>query len=186
MPCSFYPCQSIQGPVVVEPRLFSDKRGFFMETFKRSEFMQAGIEVDFVQDNQSLSVGPVIRGLHFQLPPRQQGKLLRAVEGRIWDLAVDLRPDSPTFLRWLAVELDDQSNRMFYIPPGFAHGFATLSPRAQLFYKCSAEYDPQLDSGIRWNDPTLAIPWPIDDAQISAKDNDLPLLDSDFFRSLRW
>ena len=101
-------------------------------------------------------------------------------------LAVDLRPDSPTFLRWLAVELDDQSNRMFYIPPGFAHGFATLGPRAQLFYKCSAEYDPQLDSGIRWNDPTLAIPWPIDDAQISAKDNDLPLLDSDFFRSLRW
>lgn len=186
MPFAFFPTEAIQGPFVIEPRIFTDKRGFFMETFKSSDFTSHGISLPFVQDNQSLSLGPVVRGLHFQLPPKAQGKLIRVLEGKVWDVAVDLRADSPTFLRWMAVELDDQSNRLFYIPPGFAHGFATLSERVTIFYKCTAEYDPDCDSGIRWNDPELNIPWPVENPQISSKDNQLPLLEPSFFQELSW
>lgn len=186
MPFSFFPCEAIQGPVIIEPRCFTDNRGFFMETFKAGDFTTHGISLPFVQDNQSLSLGPVVRGLHYQLPPKGQGKLIRVLEGKVWDVAVDLRADSPTFLRWIAVELDDQSNRLFYIPPGFAHGFATLGARTTLFYKCTAEFDPACDTGIRWNDPALNIPWPVENPQISAKDSQLPLLDPEFFRRLSW
>ena len=186
MPFQFFPCQEMEGPGVLEPRRFADNRGFFMETFKASEFRAGGIDPAFVQDNHSLSVGPVVRGLHFQLPPKPQGKLVRVAEGRIWDVAVDLRAGSPTFLRWLAVELDDQGGRMFFIPPGFAHGFATLSERVHLLYKCSAEYDPGLDTGIRWDDPLLALPWPVKNPQISPKDSALPLLDPEYLRAIQW
>jgi dTDP-4-dehydrorhamnose 3,5-epimerase len=186
MPFQFFPCESLQGPIIVEPRCFADNRGFFMETFKAGDFSNSGITLPFVQDNQSLSLGPVVRGLHFQLPPKAQGKLIRVLEGKVWDIAVDLRAESPTFLRWIAVELDDQDNRMLYIPPGFAHGFATLSERTTLFYKCTAEYDPACDTGIRWNDPALNIPWPLENPQISTKDSQLPLLDPAFFRGLSW
>jgi len=174
------------GPVVVEPRSFDDNRGVFMETFKASDFTSHGMTRPFVQDNQSLSLGSVVRGLHFQLPPKAQGKLLRVLEGKVWDLVIDLRADSPTFLRWMAVELDDRDNRMFYIPPGFAHGFATLSERTTILYKCTAEYDSTCDTGIRWNDPALNIPWPVNNPQVSKKDSQLPLLDPTFFRGLTW
>ncbi len=186
MSFQFHPCSTIAGPMVIEPCCYKDMRGSFMETFKASEFAAIGINTSFIQDNHSLSTGSVIRGLHFQLPPKSQGKLLRVIEGKIWDVAVDLRSESPSFLQWLAIELDDQSNRMFYIPPGFAHGFATLSERVQLFYKCSEEYDANLDTGIRWNDPRLNLPWPLENPLISTKDAQLPLLDPDFFRRLRW
>ena len=186
MPFTFFPCDTLKGPVLVEPRHYRDERGFFMETYKAGEFAAAGIPDEFIQDNHSLSAGPVIRGLHFQLPPRQQAKLIRVTEGRIWDVIVDLRGESPGFLRWLAVELDAESGRMLYIPAGFAHGFAALSPRAQLCYKCSAEYDSGLDSGIRWNDPALGIPWPLENPVISPKDGRLPPVNSDYLGRIAW
>lgn len=186
MPFQFKPCQDVTGPVIIEPSCFTDNRGFFMETFKKSEFAAHGMTLPFVQDNHSLSVGQVVRGLHYQLPPKSQGKLLRVLQGRIWDVAVDLRADSPTFLKWLAVELDDREHRMLYLPPGFAHGFATLSERVHLFYKCTAEYDALLERGIRWNDPQLNLPWPLAAPQISPKDSRLPLLSVDEFTGLAW
>ena len=186
MPFQFKPCRDMAGPVIVEPRCLADNRGFFMETFKQSEFAAHGIVLPFVQDNHSLSVGPVVRGLHYQLPPKSQGKLLRVLQGRIWDVAVDLRAESPTFLKWMALELDDRGHRMFYIPPGFAHGFAALSEQVQLFYKCTAEYDARLERGIRWNDPQLNLPWPLDSAQVSPRDSQLPLLDIDDFKDIAW
>lgn len=166
----------INGLVLVEPRVFPDDRGFFLESYKESDFIRAGIPFHFVQDNHSLSVRNVIRGLHFQRSPRAQGKLVRVVRGAMWDVAVDLRKDSPTYKQWLGMELSDENNRMLYIPPGFAHGFQALTDDVHLLYKCTVEYDSVCDGGIRWDDPDIGVSWPVPGPIVSEKDAMLPFL----------
>jgi len=166
---------SLDDVVLIEPRVFPDERGFFMESFKSSDFKNAGLDLYFVQDNHSLSQRGVIRGLHYQLPPKAQGKLVRVVKGAVYDVAVDIRKKSPTYLKWVAEELSDENHRMLYIPPGFAHGFAALTDEVHLVYKCTEEYAPQCDRGIRWDDPEIGIAWKIDAPIVSDKDRALPL-----------
>jgi dTDP-4-dehydrorhamnose 3,5-epimerase len=166
----------LEGLVVVEPRRFRDERGFFMETYHESEFRAAGIGEPFVQDNHSRSSKGVLRGLHFQVGQKAQGKLVRAVAGAIWDVAVDIRPASSTYGSWWGIELSADNALMLYLPPGFAHGFLTLSEEAQVIYKCTAEYDKASEAGIRWDDPDLAIDWPSREVIVSAKDAALPPL----------
>ncbi len=175
MPCIFTPL-AIEGLVLVEPKVFADERGFFIESFKESEFTANGIAVRFVQDNHSLSKKNVVRGLHYQRAPKAQGKLVRVITGKVWDVAVDLRRDSPTFGKWMGLDLSEENKKMLYIPPGFAHGFLALSDNVHLLYKCTEEYDPALDTGIRWNDPDLAIDWPVKKPVLSPKDERLPFL----------
>ncbi|MSR22706.1 MAG: dTDP-4-dehydrorhamnose 3,5-epimerase [Gemmatimonadetes bacterium] len=165
-------------PDVVRVRVprFRDSRGSFGELFRSTEFRNAGIPTDFVQDNLAVSERGVLRGLHFQLPPSSQGKLVAPVEGRIFDVAVDLRRLSPTFRQWVGVELDAQELELLWVPPGFAHGYQVLSDRAHVLYKATAEYDPEREDGIRWNDPALGIRWPLPDPVTSAKDQALPTL----------
>ncbi len=167
---------SMDGLVLVEPRVFPDERGIFLETYKKSEFVANGIPVDFIQDNHSLSILGVLRGLHFQRPPHAQAKLVRVVEGKVWDVAVDLRASSPTYKKWYGVELSGENKKMLFIPAGFAHGFVTLSEEAHLLYKCSSEYAPKHDGGIFWNDPEIGIPWPVKKPLVSPKDEVLPFL----------
>ena len=165
------------GVVVIEPRAFADERGFFMETYKESDFIGAGINERFVQDNHSLSSRGVLRGLHFQTSPHAQGKLVRVISGSVWDVAVDLRPGSPTYMEWFGLELSSENRKMVYIPPGFAHGFLTLEDNTHFLYKCTAEYAPEADGGIRWNDPDIAVEWPLDaglEPDVSEKDALLP------------
>ena len=179
MPFRFTPLQ-IPEVILVEPRVFPDARGFFLETYKFSDFQAHGITETFVQDNHSRSLRGVLRGLHFQNPPAAQGKLVRAVRGVIFDVAVDIRPSSSTFGQWVGEILSDENHRLLYIPPGFAHGFLVLSDVADVSYKVTAEYAPHLDSGIIWNDPTIAIQWPIQTPLLSPKDAALPrLLEAD-------
>ena len=158
------------------PRLFPDERGFFLESYKAGEFAAAGIREDFVQDNHSRSARSVLRGLHFQRPPHAQAKLVRVTRGSVWDVAVDLRRGSATFGRWFGLELSEENRTMLYIPQGFAHGFVSLTDGAELLYKCGAEYDKDSDGGVRWDDPELAIEWPLSDVKLSGKDAALPLL----------
>jgi dTDP-4-dehydrorhamnose 3,5-epimerase len=160
---------AIRGVVLVEPRVFGDERGFFLETYHRERYVAGGIEPDFVQDNHSRSVGPILRGLHAQRQ-RPQGKLVRCVEGSIWDVAVDARPESATFGHWVAEELSARNHRQLYLPPGMLHGFCVLAGPAQVEYKCTAPYDASDEVGVIWNDPELAIPWPIEAPVLSAKD----------------
>ncbi|HUX13195.1 MAG TPA: dTDP-4-dehydrorhamnose 3,5-epimerase [Spirochaetia bacterium] len=167
---------NLPGLVLITPRAFTDDRGFFMETFKATDFERAGIRTAFVQDNHSLSHKGILRGLHFQRPPKRQAKLVRVVKGSVWDVAVDLRPASKTYRRWTAVELSASNNTMLFIPAGFAHGFLALEDDTHLLYKCSAEYDPALDAGVRWDDPAIAVEWPTSDPVVSSKDQDLPFL----------
>ena len=169
----------IEGLLLIKPRSFVDERGFFMETYKESDFNLMGITSPFVQDNFSYSKRNVLRGLHFQREPKAQGKLVRVSSGTVWDVAVDIRRSSATFLQWRAVELSAENGMMLWIPPGFAHGFLTLSDNVHLQYKCTAEFDPALDSGIRWDDPALAIDWPTASPVVSAKDAVLPYLGAD-------
>jgi dTDP-4-dehydrorhamnose 3,5-epimerase len=173
MPCTFTKL-SIPECMLIQPRVFPDDRGFFCETYKRSEFAANGIEAEFFQDNHSYSSRGVLRALHYQLPPRAQGKLVRVIGGKIWDVAVDIRRGSPTFGKWVGVELSDENKAMFWIPPGFAHGFVTLSESVHLLYKCTIEYDKASERGIRWDDPDLAVGWPIKDVLVSARDASLP------------
>ena len=175
MPFTFE-SQSLPGVVVVRPRVFPDDRGVFLETYKASELRAYGLPEEFVQDNLSVSRQGVLRGLHFQRPPKAQGKLVRALSGSIWDVAVDLRRDSATYLRWLGLTLDAAEHTMLYIPPGFAHGFVARTEGATVFYKCTEEYDPLRDAGIRWDDPRIAIQWPVGSPILSAKDAALPLV----------
>lgn len=157
----------------------TDARGYFSETFSRSDFAVHGITHDFIQDNQSSSARPgTVRGLHFQKPPFAQAKLIRVLQGSILDVAVDLRRNSPTYGRHVAVELTDQSNEQLLVPAGFAHGFCTLAPNTVVFYKVDKIYSADHDSGINWADPELAIPWPVTegDATVSEKDRLLPML----------
>lgn len=176
MPFSFAPLD-IPDVILAKPKVFPDARGFFFETFKASDFESANLPTHFIQDNFSFSKKDVIRGLHYQKHPKSQGKLVSVLKGSVWDVAVDIRQESPTFLKWVAVELNDRNHNMLYIPPGFAHGFIALTEDVHLLYKCTNEYDPQADAGIHWNDPELAIPWPVSDHPIvSAKDAALPFL----------
>lgn len=167
---------SIDGLVVVEPRVFGDGRGFFLESYKKSEFESNGINVDFKQDNHSVSTKGVLRGLHYQKPPAAQAKLVRVIKGAVWDVAVDIRRESPTFKKWVAVELSEENKKMLFIPEGFAHGFLALSDEVHLMYKCSNEYTPESDAGIIWNDPEIAVTWPSGTPLLSEKDMILPML----------
>jgi len=175
MPFSFKPL-SIPDVILVEPEVFPDDRGFFFESFKASDFEKANLPVRFVQDNFSFSKKDVIRGLHYQKHPKAQGKLVSVLKGGVWDVAVDIRRQSSTFLKWIAAELNDQNHKMLYIPPGFAHGFVSLTEDVHLLYKCTNEYDKQADAGIRWDDPDIAILWPVNRPILSEKDRKLPLI----------
>jgi dTDP-4-dehydrorhamnose 3,5-epimerase len=168
----------IEGLLVLEPRVFKDPRGYFFESYHRDMLSDHGINHEFIQDNQSRSTHGVIRGLHFQNEPHAQTKLIRVTEGSIFDVAVDLRMDSPTFGRWFGLELSAENFLQLLVPKGFAHGFSVLSDHATLYYKCDDYYHPQSESGIRYDDPDLAIDWKIDpkDAVISEKDRALPNL----------
>lgn len=162
--------------ISIKPKVFGDERGFFMETYKFSDFAGAGIKEGFVQDNHSKSSRGVLRGLHYQKDPNGQGKLVRCIRGRIFDVAVDIRKNSPTFGRWVGAELSENNNIMLYIPPAFAHGFAVLSESAEIIYKCTKEYSPDDDRGIIWNDPDINITWPISAPVLSRKDAEHPPL----------
>lgn len=151
----------IAGLWVIEPQLFGDNRGYFMETYHYEDFKKAGLDPVFVQDNQSKSQKGVLRGLHFQ-KQYPQGKLVRVIAGEVFDVAVDLRSDSPTFKRWHGVRLSAENRKQFYVPPGFAHGFLVLSDSAEFVYKCTDYYHPEDEAGIIWNDPALGIQWPLE------------------------
>ncbi len=162
--------------ILVEPRVFKDSRGFLMESYKKSDFEANGISTKFVQDIHSHSVRGVLRGLHYQLHPKAQAKLVRVVKGEVFDVAVDIRRNAPTFGQWEGVVLSEENFRMFFIPEGFAHGFCVLSDEAEFAYKVTAEFAPDLDRGIVWDDPAIAIDWPVADPILSGKDLELPLL----------
>jgi len=174
MPASFS-SGPLPGLVIVQPRVFPDGRGSFFETYKQSEYRDNGIPEVFVQDNHSVSAKGVLRGLHFQTDIHAQGKLVRVVRGAVWDVAVDCRPDSPTLGQWFGLELSSENRTQFYIPPGFAHGFVTLSEEAEFCYKCTAEYNKGSEGGLRWDDPTLSIAWPLEGLEVSVSDKDAVL-----------
>ena len=164
-------CGGIKGLKVVEPTVFGDARGYFMETYNYNDFKEAGIDVEFVQDNHSQSEKGVLRGLHYQLDPHAQGKLVRCVEGEVFDVAVDIRKSSTTFGQWVGVILSAENKRQLWVPEGFAHGFMTLSDNAQFLYKTTDYYAPYSERSIAWNDPEIAIKWPMsDEIVLSAKD----------------
>ena len=170
----------IEGVLIIEPRLFEDERGYFFEAFSERKFAElAGIKTCFVQDNESRSTVGVVRGLHFQLPPHAQSKLVRVVRGAILDVAVDIRRGSPTFGRYVAVELSEHNRRQLFIPRGFAHGFSVLKGDAIVEYKCDNYYAPEAEGAIRWDDPTLAIDWHTtnNEAIVSAKDKLNPMFE---------
>ncbi|MFH1724234.1 MAG: dTDP-4-dehydrorhamnose 3,5-epimerase [Elusimicrobiota bacterium] len=165
----------LPGVLVVEPDVFRDARGFFLETYHESKYREGGIPGPFVQDNQSRSVKGTLRGLHLQRT-KPQGKLVRAIEGEIFDVAVDIRRGSPSFANWVGVVLSAENFKQLYVPPGFAHGFCVLSETAQFAYKCTDFYDPSDEKGIIWNDGAIAIDWPLREPLLSAKDGSYPTL----------
>jgi dTDP-4-dehydrorhamnose 3,5-epimerase len=165
----------IDGLVLLEPAVHGDERGFLVETFSAPAWRELGVEAEFVQDNHSRSHAGILRGLHFQTRPGQ-AKLVRCSRGRIWDVAVDLRRDSPTHGRWEGHELDDELHRQLFVPAGFAHGFCVLSEVADVHYKLSSLYDPATEAGIAWDDPDLAVEWPVADPQVSERDRGAPRL----------
>ncbi len=175
MPFQFERLQ-IPELILIKPEVFSDERGFFMETYKYSDFSAFSIKERFVQDNYSCSRKGVLRGLHYQRHPRAQGKLVQVVSGKIFDVAVDIRRDSPTYGKWVGLVLSAENKQMLYIPRGFAHGFCVLSEEARVIYKVTEEYSPQHDTGIIWNDPEIGIRWPVKEPIISIRDTALPLL----------
>lgn len=167
----------IEDVILVKPKVFGDNRGFFMESYKKSEFFENGITVEFNQDNHSKSTAHVLRGLHYQAKPYGQAKLVRCSRGRIFDVAIDLRPDSKTFAKYVKVELSEENKHMLYIPEGFAHGFVVLSDEAELLYKASGEYSPHHDRGVLWCDKDININWDIDfEPLLSEKDKIQPVL----------
>jgi len=170
--------QEIQDVLLCQPTVFQDERGFFLESYKKTAFSNAGISEEFVQDNHSRSKQGVLRGLHYQIQ-NPQGKLVRVIVGEIFDAAVDIRKNSPTFGKWVGVHLSAENKNMLWVPPGFAHGFYTLSPWAEILYKTTDYYAPQSERTIKWNDPAIGIKWPLIDAQepiLSQKDADGKLL----------
>jgi dTDP-4-dehydrorhamnose 3,5-epimerase len=165
----------LPGCLIVEPQVFGDSRGYFYESFNRDKLAKAGLDLSFAQGNVSSSARGVLRGLHYQWP-KPQGKFVSVIEGEVWDVAVDIRRGSPHFGRWTAAVLSGENKRHFWIPEGFAHGFAVLSEKAVFTYLCTQTYDAQADAGLRWDDPDLAIDWPISEPTLSAKDQVTPLL----------
>lgn len=159
--------------ILIEPKVFGDERGYFFESFNQKAFKEGtGLDVEFVQDNHSRSLRGILRGLHYQLPPQAQGKLVRVISGAVFDVAVDIRKQSPTFGKWVGVELSADNHKQLWIPPGFAHGFVVLSESADFLYKTTAYYAPELERCIQWDDPEIAIKWPVDRAEVrtSVKD----------------
>lgn len=167
----------LPGVLIIEPKVFGDARGFFLESWNRQTMSDAGLAMDFVQDNHSRSAQGVLRGLHYQLE-NPQGKLVRVTQGAVFDVAVDIRRSSPNFGKWVGVELSAENHRMLWIPPGFAHGFLVLSEMADFLYKCTTLYHPPSDRSLRWNDPDIGIAWPETGLAplLSAKDEAAPLL----------
>ena len=163
--------QVIKGVFVITPQVFGDSRGYFAETFKAPDFAAHGIPTEYVQDNESCSSKGVLRGLHFQ-KTHTQGKLVRVTSGKVYDVAVDVRPGSETFGKWVGVKLDSEKKQMFYIPAGFAHGFLVLSDSATFTYKCTDVYDPSGEGGIPWDDPTIAVDWPKLDIEYKTSEKD--------------
>lgn len=173
----------IAGPLIIEPQVFGDERGFFMESWNQAKFAAAGLDMPFVQDNHSRSQKGVLRGMHFQ-NPGPQGKLVRVVSGAVFDVAVDLRRSSPSFGKWVGVELSAENKRMFWVPQGFAHGFLTLEDDTDFLYKCDAPYAPQYEHSLAWDDPAIGIDWPTAglEVQLSSKDREgLPLHEVEAF-----
>jgi len=168
---------NLSGVVVVTPQVFGDDRGFFMETYNSAKTAELGVPEVFVQDNHSRSTQGVLRGMHFQYP-QWQGKLVRAISGEIYDVAVDMRSDSETFGKWFGVYLNDENKQQLYVPPGFAHGFCVTSEIADVAYKCTSDYQPNQDTGFRWNDPEIGIDWPLENPLLSEKDSQLELFSS--------
>jgi len=166
----------IDGVVLVEPKVFYDERGFFMETYKMPDFAAAGITQQFIQDNHSRSTRGILRGLHYQKPPFAQGKLVRAIRGEIFDVAVDIRKGSPTHGEWVSAILSAENKNMLYIPEGFAHGFLVLSEIAEVVYKATNVYSPEAEAGIIWNDKDLNIKWPLDEPVLADRDRKWPAL----------
>ncbi|WP_163266341.1 dTDP-4-dehydrorhamnose 3,5-epimerase [Chelativorans alearense] len=176
---------ALDGVLEIIPQKFGDERGYFSETYNRAKFAEQGVSIEFVQDNQSYSARKgVLRGLHYQLPPRAQDKLVRVLKGRIFDVAVDIRRDSPTFGRWVGLELSEERWNQILMPKGFAHGFVTLEEYTVVAYKVSDYYSPEHERGIRYDDPQIGIDWPVKglEVQLSKKDTEAPLLqDSETF-----
>ena len=166
----------IPGIILIQPKVMADNRGSFLELYKHTDFVHAGIPEYFVQENYSRSVRGTLRGLHYQKKPKAQGKLVCCISGTIFDVAVDIRTGSPHYGKWAGVELSGEKRRMLYVPPGFAHGFEVLSESAEVMYKCTEEYSPADDRGIVWNDPDIHISWPVTDPILSARDKTHPLL----------
>jgi dTDP-4-dehydrorhamnose 3,5-epimerase len=167
----------IPGTILIEPSVFADDRGFFMETYKWSDFAAAGINGNFAQENHSRSAFGILRGLHYQRPPRAQGKLVRVVAGTVFDVAVDLDKNSSTLGKWIGVYLSAENRRMLYVPPWCAHGFCVVSEQAEVVYKVDQEYAPECEGGMIWNDPSLAIQWPANAPIVSEKDRRWPLFE---------
>ena len=167
----------IEDVILVTPKVFGDSRGFFLESYKKTDFFKNGITDEFNQDNHSKSSKGVLRGLHYQAKPYSQAKIVRCVSGKIFDVAVDIRPDSPTFKKWVGAILSEENKNMLYIPKGFAHGFVALTDEVEILYKASGEYAPQADRGIRWNDPEIGVEWGIDfEPLVSEKDSKQPFI----------
>ena len=176
----------IPGVLLVEPTVYRDERGFLLETWNEARYREHGIDVPFVQDNHAGSTAPALRGLHLQAEPSLQAKLVRAVEGEVWDVAVDVRVGSPTFGRYVGVTLSSENLRQLFIPAGFAHGYCVASERAQVEYKISAPHAPECELAIAWNDPEIAIPWPVRAPLLSERDRTAPTLAEVRDRLPRW
>ncbi len=166
---------SIPDVLIIKPQVFEDARGYFFESYNKEKFLQHGLDQNFVQDNESKSVKNVVRGLHFQAPPFAQGKLVRVMKGAVLDVAVDIRKNSPAYGKWTSVVLTEENKWMYWVPPGFAHGFATLQDDTVFFYKCTNVYNKASEGSIRWNDPDLGIDWKLDNPVLSEKDQASPL-----------
>lgn len=176
MPFSFRRLE-IPDVLLITPNIFEDERGFFMETYKLSEFKKLGVEYNFVQENFAKSKKNVLRGLHYQLEPKSQGKLVRCVRGKVWDVAVDIRKGSPWYGKWVKVEMSEENKNILWVPRGFAHGYVSVEEDSEILYLTTEEYAPQFERGILWNDPTLKIDWGVDSPIVSQKDGKLPLLE---------
>lgn len=181
MPFEFKPFSTLPEVILIETKAFPDARGWFAETYKKSDFSRNGISSEFLQDNHSRSTTKdILRGLHFQNEPAAQGKLVRCLTGEVFDVAVDIRAGSPTCTKWVSTNLSAENRRMIWVPPGFAHGVLTVSDIAEIAYKVTAEYSPAHDRSIRWNDPQIGVNWPVANPILSKKDAEAPLLrDSD-------
>jgi len=167
---------NVEGVVLIDPKIFPDERGFFMESYKRSDFEAIGLTQPFVQENQSKSTYGTLRGLHYQRAPKAQGKLVRVVSGEIFDVAVDIRKDSPTFGQWFGANVSSSNRRLIYVPPWCAHGFCVLSPEAEVLYKTTEEYAPAFEDGLKWDDAALGIRWPVSNPIVSDRDRRWPTL----------